>query len=268
MNIAFLLVTCCLEQSRTEILSHVVQNLCEQNPILKNNLTVFDNASTDTNSVELLKANFDNVYRADKNVGYWSAIDWWLTTVDHQQKYIYIIESDMIHYDFDKILACESFLEKHPDVGSVRLHEYSVKNKHLYNKDAPLPESKRTTWQSHTNKITGQPIHVIDSENDIYVTNFLTQLPALNRYETMKTVFNKLKTLSEFSELDFQRLYHNVYDKIAILDGGIFHCNLSMYETQTLTGSWSSRTLLEKFGYLRTRQSTIIPLDKYNVIKI
>jgi len=271
MSVAFLLVSCCLEPTRTQILSQVVSNLCEQAPELKDRLTVFDNASTDLDSTNLLKNNFKYVYRSDKNIGYWNAIDWWLTTLEHQAvvpEYTYIIESDMIHYNFNKIWNCAAYLEEHPDVGSVRLHEYSVANRHLYNKDNPLPQSKRSLWQSHTNKVTGERVQFGQNSGEIYVTNFLTQLPALNRYITLKNVFDTLRTLSDFSELDFQRLYHEQYSKTAILDGGIFHCNLNNFETKTLTGSWSSREELNKLGYQRTRHTTIIPRDQYNVTRV
>ena len=271
MSVSFLLVSCCLELTRTKILSEVVSNLCEQAPELKDRLIVFDNASTDKDAISLLKNNFRHVYRSNKNVGYWSAIDWWLTTLEHQivvPEYTYIIESDMIHYDFNKIWMCANYLDRHPDVGSIRLHEYSFENRRLYDKDNPLPNSKRSLWQSHTNKVTGERIKFNEGTNGIYETNFLTQLPALNRYTTMRSVFNVLKSMSDFSELDFQKLYHNIYSKTAILDGGIFHCNLNNFETKTLTGSWSPHSELTKFGYQRTRQSTIAPRDQYTVTRV
>jgi len=271
MSISFLLVSCCLEPTRTQILSQVVSSICEQAPELKDQITVFDNASTDLSSVELLKNNFKNVYRSNVNVGYWSAIDWWLSTLKYQAvtpEYTYIIESDMIHYDFNKIWSCAAYLAKHPDVGSVRLHEYSFENRELYNKDNPLPNSKRALWQSHTNKVTNEKVKFSEGINGIYETNFLTQLPALNRYVKLLDVFDKLKAMPDFSEFDFQRLYHDYYKKTAILDGGIFHCNLNSFDTKVITGSWSSKTELIQLGYQRTRHATIIPYDQYNVTRV
>jgi hypothetical protein len=55
MSVSFLLVSCCLELTRTKILSEVVSNLCEQAPELKDRLIVFDNASTDKDAISLLK---------------------------------------------------------------------------------------------------------------------------------------------------------------------------------------------------------------------
>jgi len=277
MSVAFLLVTCCLEQSRAEILAQVLKNLGEQAPELYEKLTVFDNASTITGVEDVLRDCYLNVYRANKNVGYWTAIDWWL---DHlagdPPTYTYIIESDMIHYNFNKLWTCAAFLDDHPDVGSVRLHQYDVANRHLFNKDAPRPDSKRNLWQSHRNKVTGEPVVLEKAEGDIWTSNFLTQLPALNRYETMRGVFKVLnharlaKTSVDhvFSEFDFQRLYWQDYQKTAILDGGIFHCDLNPYDKRSLTGSWSSPEELRRIGYQTTRMASITPRDQYTVTKL
>ena len=266
MSVAFLMVTCCLEESRANLLQQVTDNLQTQAPELRDKITVFDNASTVPAAFTALSP-FSKVYQADRNVGYWSAIDWWLRHLSADPpEFTYIIESDMMHYGFDKLWLCAWYLQSHPEVGSVRLHEYSVENKHLYNKDAPLPESRRSLWQSHTNKITGEPVQLVQSDvSDIWETNFLTQLPALNRYQTMVEIFNELRDQKSFSELDFQRLYWRRYQKTAILDGGIFHCNLNPYGAKGITGSWTSPAELKKIGYQTTRVASITPRDQYTV---
>lgn len=137
-DVSFLLVTCCLDESRANVLTDVVKNLSSQYDGDEDDLTVFDNSSTIIGTHELLTNTFKNVYVADVNVGYWSAIDWWLESIEHKQpKYTYIIESDMIHYDFHKIWDAAKLLTNNDQIGSVRLHEYSVENWHLYNKDNP-----------------------------------------------------------------------------------------------------------------------------------
>lgn len=265
---AILLVTCCLEQSRYELLEQVVNNLEQQDPSAPCYITVFDNASTVAATSDLL-SRFTNVYRAERNVGYWTAIDWWLDSMkDNPPDYTYIIESDMIHYDFKALSECIKFLDEHPDIGSVRLHEYSIKNKHLYNKDVPVPGSRSSLWQSHTNKVTNQPVvhhHIIGR---FWATNFLTQLPALNRYGTMKRVFDKLHDKGRFTEPDFQQLYHEEMPLISIIDGGIFNCDLNSYGTKVITGSWTDPKELERLGYVATRQATIDPRGQYNVTKL
>lgn len=265
----FLFVSCCLEQTRADVQKEVVDNLVECG--LSDDLTVFDNGSTIDWVVPHLKENFKNVYVSSRNVGYWSAVYWWLNNVD-QHEYTYVIESDMIHYALEKLAYCEVFLDENDDVGSVRLHEYSVANKHLYNKDAPRNDSKKKIWQSHTNKVTGEKIsHSLALSKpgcDIYRNNFLTQLPALNRASTMKDVFDELIKLEAFSERDFQRLYWEKYQQTAIVDGGIFHCDPGSYGKKVMTGSWSSASEQRTVGYQNTRQGNkiVLPSD-YEVTK-
>lgn len=275
-----LLVTCCMERSRYEVLKQVMQNIREEcPPEWRDNITVFDNASTFIGAGELLTT-FSNVYRSDKNVGYWSAVDWWLQhvadespqPVDSQTfwpKYTYIIESDNVHYDAHQMPKCVDFLEKHPELGSMRMHQYSIENFRLYNKDVPLPQSKRNLWQSHTNKVTGKGVAHHQVDGRFWRTNFLTQLPALNRFEAMKQCFDELRSMGRFNELDFQRLYHDRYPDISILDGGMFHCDLNPYGTpDSVTGSWTNPQTLKQLGYVPTRISSIVPRDQYTVQRL
>lgn len=266
---ACLLVTCCLEQSRAEILSHVIKNLHEQAPELVETLTVFDNASTVVGTHDVLRDSFSNVYVADRNVGFWSAVDWWLKHMSADPPtYTYIIESDMVHYAWNKVETCCQFLDAHSDVGSVRLHEYSVAERHLYNKDAPRPDSRSNLWQSHTNRVTGKPVEFLAHDGDVWETTFLTQLPALNRYEALCAAFKVLTSQGQFIEPQFQALYWQRYQKTAILDGGIFNCDLNPYGSKTLTGSWASEQELAKVGYRATRSAVIEPMSGYTVTKL
>lgn len=263
-----LFVTCCLERSRSEIVERVIENIHEQVPIdVRDRMIVFDNASTDEGIVSLLGASFLNVWRSDKNVGYWSAIDWWLRRPS-AAKYTYIIESDMFHYGFKRIPLCEQFLEQNDDVGSVRLHEYIVSERHLYDKDRPRPDSRRSLWQSHTNKVTGKPVKLSQCNDDVWSTTFLTQLPALNRRACMQDVFAELREMEQFTELDFQKKYWERYQRTGILDGGAFHCNVNPYGTIGLTGSWSSEEELKSVGYKQTRKASITRSSEYTVTRI
>lgn len=278
MSIAFLFVTCCLEPSRTEVLNLVVDNIKTKMPELLDTITVVDNASTEPGVRDLLGSTFKNVYVVDHNVGYWTAVDWWLTEQQLSQtrnesvmpQFTYIIESDMVHYDFDKIWAAAKFLTNNGDVGSVRLHEYSIENKHLYNKDAPTQGSRSNIWQSHTNKVTGKPVVIDQSRGQfgVYPANFLTQLCALNRYKSMFRVFESLRKIEKFSEVDFQRLYHDHHAQSAILDGGIFNSDPGSYGKKVMTGSWTSPEALAKVGYHGTRQGMILKPSQYTVQKL
>lgn len=267
--IDFLLVTCCRDQSRFELLKQVINNLKTEAPQVCDNIIVFDNDSTIEGTIELLTSNFKNVVQSSKNVGYWTAIDYWLKNCV-KNEFAYIIESDMIHYDFYKLNYCVKFLLENESIGSVRLHEYSVENYHLFNKDKPLPNSKKNLWQSHTNKITQQKIRFIDktmfeSIVNIWSTTFLTQLPALNRTYALQKVFEKLSILESFTEIDFQKLYWDLYQLTGILDGGIFHCDLNPYNSKVITGSWTDSNTMKKIGYFPTRVTKILNKNEYNV---
>lgn len=272
MNTACLLVTCCLEQSRAEILVEVLKNLNEQAPELHETLTVFDNASTVPGVTDALREYYTNVYRSNKNVGYWTSIDWWLDHIaDDPPAYTYIIESDMIHYNWPDVYRATGFLDGHPELGAVRVYEYSINKMHLYNKDKPVPGSMTHAWQSHRNVVTGDSIKHELVEAPFWKTNFLTILPAINRYAAMKQCFDQLRDLKSFSEPDFRRLYHDLYPNIAIHDGGIFHCHMSDSNATakgTVTASWSSPENLQRLGYHPTRKATITPRDQYNVTKL
>lgn len=269
-SIAFLLVTCSKEPTRADILSKVVDNIRTHAPELLDTVTVFDNASTEEGTKELLCNTFSNVYQSDKNVGYWSAIDWWLENQHlNPATYTYIIESDVIHYAFDKIWSCAKFLDRNLDVGSVRLLEYSIANRRFYNKDAPVPGSRISAWQSHTNKITGGHVYLEQGEDDVWRTTFLTQLCALNRYDVLLESFRQLRQLPKFSEFDFQKLYWQRYNVTGILDGGIFHGDLSVDLKQNAAiGSWTDPTKLKEMGYQPTRYASIVPQEEYTVSRL
>lgn len=267
MNVGFLLVTCCLEETRHQILQSVIKNLKTEAPEIFAHLVVFDNSSSHPETLDLLSKSFLNVYVSERNVGYWTAIDWWLS--QQTCEFTYIIESDMMHWNFERFWIAKKFLESRSHVGSVRLHEYDVKNKHLYNKDIPARDSRRTVWQSHTNKITGRPVEIQpESFDGIYETNFLTQLPALNRCDTMKRVFNNLREKDKFTELDFQREYHQEYQVTGIVDGGIFNSDLGSKDAGTITGSWGNGDVLLRLGYHTTRTASITRPERYKVNKV
>lgn len=269
-KVAFLLVSCCLEPLRTDTLIQVVTNMQQEMPQLMPVITVFDNASTESSVVNLLKQYFSRVFQADRNVGYWTAIWWWLEQLKSDPPdYVYIIESDMIHYDFYKFWDAVNYLDVNPDVGSVRLQKYLYAERHQYDKDRPRHDSYRADWQSHTNHASGQRVVFFDDDTkEIISSTFLTKLPSLNRYETMKTVFDQLLNLLVFSERDFQRLYWEQYQKTAILNGGINHDHLASYGVNTITGSWTNPSELKRIGYLQTRQATIIKPDLYKVARL
>lgn len=267
MKVAYLLVTCCRDATRAKILDQVVANLRDQAPQLGASLTVFDNASTELGTRELLTSSFNNVYQADHNVGFWSAIDWWLGQLEASPPdYVYIIESDLMHRGFDRLRQCIDYLDVRPDVGGVRVHEYCVADSHLYDKDRPHPKSKRHCWRSHTNVVTGKRVEITHDMGDIYLTTFPAHVPALNRLAMVRHAFDRLRAMPHFNEHDFQRACHEVYQKIALLDGGIFY-ELA-YNGAGAVGSFTPPQVLGQMGYQSARASAIVPRDQYNVVRL
>ncbi len=264
-----LLVTCCLEATRHQVLKAVVDNIvCSCPPDWCRRITVFDNGSTYPGTRQLFDC-FEHVYVADRNVGYWSAIDWWLDSLrDSPPAYTYVIESDMVHYRADELDSCVTFLDEHPELGSMRTLEYSVADRHLYDKDRPIDGSRRNHWQSHVNRVTGRPVVHEHIAGPYWRTNFLTQLPALNRYDAMLRCFRELSSREAFTEPDFQSLYHAIHPEISLVDGGIFNCNLTHGIAQMVSASWTDRTALTRLGYSGTRQASIVPRDQYTVTRL
>ena len=264
-KLSILLVTCCLEESRAAIARQVINNIVDVcPPSWRDEAIVFDNCSTHLAPQELRRA-FRNVVVSSRNVGYWSAIDWWLNSlVGDPPEYTYIIESDMVHTAAAwQMHACVEFLDAHRDLGAMRMHDYQVAERHLYDKDNPRPDSRRNLWQSHTNRVTGRPVQHQHVSGPFWRTNFLTQLPALNRYPAMLRCFDELRSRVSFTEPDFQALYHEQYPEIAILDGGMFNCDLNPYGTDVVTGSWTSPEALKRLGYHGTRTGSIARPGEY-----
>ena len=269
----YLLVSCCVEESRFDILQKVINQLSKQLKGIDRGMpiTVFDNGSTHPGTRECLTETLPlQTYAAQTNKGYWSAIKWVLDNVDLTgYDFIHIIESDHLYYDFQRIGEAEAFLKTHPDVGSIRLQEYSVAEQHLYNKTLARADGRRYAWVSHVNSATGKAVELQETDtSQIYSSNFLTQLHSLNRLQPIIEVFNDLSKLERFSEPDFQRMYHELYPTVAILDGGIFHAKLgfTLDNPKALSGSWSHD--VSRLGYKTTRQDTILSYSDSEVIRL
>ena len=270
----YLLVTCSMDKSREYLAGEVCKNLSAENTdfYFSKDLIVFDNASIFTSHFKLLPEGA-KLIQSNRNIGYWSAINWILSNykevMGREYDYIYIIESDLIHYDLRRINLCEDFLLNNAEVGGVRTQDFSVKLKALYNKKYHwFPFVNKSSLVSQINPITGDAVwfELADGNAKIYLTNFHAKLPSLNRIQAMKKVFNKLETKANITELDFMRLYFEEYSVMAILDGGLYKM-LSSIETTYVSGSYSSEEELGEIGYINTRVDQIVSTD-FHVKKI
>lgn len=268
----YLLVTCCVEETRFNILKQVISNIKEEqitkNFNIEDQLVVFDNGSTHPGTVELLKQNFKTVFQSSTNEGFWSAINWILKIIDQKFDYIYVIESDHIHFALERVSDIEQFLDDHPDVGGVRAQEFVIAERHLYNKSKPVAGSRTYAWVNQIHHQTKKPIFITESDSPgFFITNFLSQLHSVNRVKQMKKVFQVLESMStngKFSEFDYQVLYNADYPIFGVIDGGLFHAKLS-WDNGTVAGSYCGPAAKDNIGYQETRISTITPPEKMNV---
>lgn len=255
------MVTCCVEQTRKDVLDVVVANLIEEQARAGSlDIAVFDNGSTVAGTRELLANNFDNVYFASQNKGYWSAIDWMMENVDMQRyEYLYVIESDNLHYQIERLVKCEKLLDTHPHIGSVRVQEFDVTNRHLYDKMNPSPASRRHAWFTQVNRTTGKPVDFVPIANTegFYETQLSTFVCSVNRLDAMQRVFARLRERQSFLETDFQSEYHKLYLTTAQLDGGVFRSNV-IGDTSMLAGSWVPDNHI---AYFQTRKDAIRPYE-------
>jgi hypothetical protein len=194
---------------------------------------------------------------ADRNVGLWTAIDWTLRHAIDEHEFIYVIESDVLHYAVEKIALAEDAMDRHPEIGCVRCQEYSVAERCLYDKDVPIAASRRWAWQGHRHRFTNKRIEHWQSDvSGVYLSDFLAVLPGLNRVRSMRTAFAALANMEMFSEPDFQREMWTQHPVNALIDGGAFHARLGA-QGAALTGSWSNASELASVGYRQTRLDRI-----------
>jgi hypothetical protein len=261
----YLLVTCSMDKTRQALACDVAKNLVAQNAVHSffDDLLIFDNHSRFEDHLQLFPSTV-KVVRSDKNIGYWSAINWALAhyaqLFSRQYKYLYIIESDLEHRNMHRLDACEQFLKRHPEIGGIRTQEFSIKWRMLYDKKYHwLPFARRHSLVSQNNAITGERVWFRhgDVANGIWLTNFHAKLPALNRMESLTAVFETLSRNEQVTELDFMHEYYRLHPTMAILDGGIYHM-LSSSGTKHLSGSYSSASQLSETGYHNTRIDHIV----------
>ena len=107
-------------------------------------------------------------------------------------------------------------------------------------------------------RATFQPVAGIP---DLYLSNLHPKLPALNRVDLLKAVFERLAAMDGFTEADFFAEAMKIKPMIGVLDGGIFHSLASWSDRATVvSGSYGSAKQLAEAGYHNTRQAQIVPV--------
>ncbi len=268
-RVGFVLVTCSRDHEREVLAMRTVQNLAEQLASVsqEHQLITFDNDSVFKGHLSFLPI-ASQLCQCDRNIGYWAAIDWLLNNTDSPLNkgldYIYIIESDLIHYDIHRLADCVDFLDRHPDHGCVRTQEYSVRWRWRYHKkNHRLPFYKARSAVAAYNGATREPIRFgsYDQETGIYESTFHAKLPALNRLKAMQKIFQKLKATEEVNEHQFMLLHHELYQKTGVLDGGIFYSMANDPKQNKTAGSYISEKETKKIGYFSTRERGQFPKD-------
>lgn len=226
---------------------------------------VFDNASTFKGTQELLQSNFKNVLLSEENYGYWSAVNWFVDFATKQgYDYVYIMESDCVHFNVNQLKYAAKTLDSYPELGMVRTAQFSLKNKHLYDKSQRYPESVTSEWFTQSNFFTKEgaqyePTTIVD----VYKTNLVAKVCGLHRISALKEVLSKLQSIKWFIEVDFQRFYHEKHPFNAILDGGIYN-STAAYEPNVIAGSLVKEAVDEN-GYRKTREGFITPVEEMRV---
>jgi len=272
-NTLFAFITCSMEESRAGFASTAAENLSSQfsSTFSAHDFISFDNASKINDHFRYLPPNSAN-FRCNRNIGLWGAIYWILNNsqdiMGRSYDFIYIIESDHVHPDMSRFDALEHFLLANVDVGGVRTDEFSVRWRMFYNKRYWfMPFAKRNAWVMQTNQVTGEKVRfqLADATHQIYRCNFLAKLPSLNRFSAMKAVFSRLREQDSISELDFMRLYHEIYPQYAVVDGGLY--NILSSAASPVTGSFTAKNNLDEIEYRTTRHDRI-DSDEYIVSRI
>lgn len=265
MKVAYLLVTCSREKTRDTMLKKVVESL-KSLPAWetwKEDFYVFDNASTYENTQTELMSSFEKVILSEENYGYWSAVNWFTNFAQNKEyDYVYIMESDCVHYNIDQLNDGIKLMELEPELGMLRAAEFSLKNKHLYDKARRHPDSITSEWFTQSNYFTKEPAtYEYTKVPGALKTNLVAKVCGLHRVLSLKEVLSQL--VGWFIEVDFQRFYHEKHPFNAILDGGIYN-STAAYEPNVIAGSLVKEAVDEN-GYRKTREGFITPIEEMRI---
>lgn len=274
-NTLYILITCSLDESRHDCLEKCISSINRFFPKenISNDFFVFDNASTVKKTNSLIKNTFSHVYRSEKNIGLWSAVNWVLENYEEKMKRrysnVFLVESDLVFYNFESFVKIENIFEqeKFKNIGSCRTKEFSVKDKHLFDKYLKTKDSVFRSLCTQRNLITNKPIYYNETNVEgIYVTNFNSVICSMSRIQFIKEIFKKLESKDDFTELEYFKEAQMISNETFLLDGGChFEASMDVSNAsnifKNITGSHSKKEDLEKIGYHGTRRNNKIIKD-------
>lgn len=261
-----LVVTCSRDNSRRDLAIRVTRNLADLAPPagLADRFVVFDNGSTLDDHLALVPRG-TVVCRSERNLGYWSAIHWVLA---HRGRlfgrpfdYLYIVESDLVHWDLVPLGVCERFLESEPRASCVRTQEFSVRWRWRFDKRwQRLPFHVMRSQIILKNAVTEEKawFRPAAGVEGVYLSNLHAKLPALNRLDALDEVFGELSEMASFTESDFFRLMMKRHPYSGVYDGGLFRSEVSWADRDRFVmASYTDERQLARLGYQPTRAARI-----------
>lgn len=260
-----LLILCSMTKDRFEIAIKVVDSISNFFEATGCKLWVLDNGSKYKIDLNAYPRG-TSIINLENNIGYWGALHWFLNSdlspiYQSYKKYLYIIESDHIHFDIFKLYDVINFMNAYLDINCVRVSEFSVKKRLLYSKEAKfLPFRKNRSLVSLINHITNEQAKFWRSSKtcEVYFSNLHSRLPSVLRTEILVKVFQQLAQLNNFDEKDFYRAMHSYSDIIGVLDSGIYYPASSEYNSRSVqSGSYGINYLGGMDNYFATRLSSI-----------
>jgi len=278
-KLTVLVVLCSMSQDRFSIAKAVLGSLKASENFLNCNFLIIDNGSKYTLKQSELLVGCTYI-TMPQNLGYWGILHWAMYSpfsplYDDSPEYIYIVESDHIHFAFNKLNEVLESLDSHPEITCARVAEFSVRYRHFFSKENRLlPFRRKRSLVSTRNAITKQKASFVPiKENDsIYLSNWHARLPSVFRYASLKETFNQLALRSSFTEHHFFEIMHEQSSQILVLDKGIFYPASSASNSKNvLSGSWMQNYGGKSEGYQPTRIAQLKPeelLEKpINILK-
>lgn len=267
-EVLLLLVISSQEIERANLARQTLENLKKLLGEISIDLLVFDNGSKIKNYKKSFPKNAKLV-ESPNNLGYWSAIYWVLNQKSIIKRYIYIIESDLIHLSLQELKEIKRFLDENPEINCVRTQEFSVRLKWKFNKKLKfLPFHNTRSEISLRNIATGRKARFkrVDGFKGIYKSNLHPKLPAFHRWESLRIQFEKLREMKNFSEADYFKIATKESSYIGIHDPGLYY-SLSTRENASKIPAASYLEKSDSDGnYKSTREGTILLYPEEDIV--